>query len=311
MATADLLTGLQKRAGCPLCKTREGSVFLAFPEIQIIRCASCEFMYSSAVLSEERLTEFYTEQYGGDRHMQGQRVNAAINFRAIRRLLRSADLGRVLEVGSGYGFLLKLLQDRLGADVTGVELSKEEAEHAQEQLGVRTYMSLDAAPLRGASFDTVACFEVIEHVLDPVGFLNGLAHLVRPGGCLLVMTDNFESAVVRRLGADFPKWIPHQHVSHFSQKTLRASIANVPGMKVESELSYTPWELHARWLTRLGKDRRHPAAFDLTSELSTQMTRPYQLFGLRRSCNQLWAALTFRTDLRGALMYVAARRMPS
>lgn len=306
------LPQLKQRAACPLCESDFGRVFLPFRDIQIIRCSSCDFMYSSAVLPDEHMTEFYAEHYGGNRHMQGQRVNAAINFKAIRRLLRPEDVGNFLEVGSGYGFLLKLMSDNLGASVTGVELSKEEARYAEQQLKVRTHgTSLDAAGLPEASFDCVACFEVIEHVPDPVSFLRSLARFVRPGGCLLIMTDNFDSPAARRLGTDFPKWIPHQHVSHFSQKTLRASIGKVAGLSMENELSYTPWELHARYLARLGKPQTNAArAFDLKKELGTEMTRDYKLFELRRRCNQLWAALTFRANLGGALMYAAARKAP-
>jgi len=304
---------LQNRGACPLCHSTARRVFLAFRDIPVVRCGACDFLYSSAVLPEESLKTFYSERYGGSRHMQGQRVNAQINFSAICRLLQTDRIGHFLEVGSGYGFLLKLIRERLGATVAGVELSKEETRYAREELGVPTHcLSLGDAPLAQASFDVVACFEVIEHVPDPVSFLREMARFVRPGGALLVMTDNFECPLVRRLGADFPKWIPHQHVSHFGNATLRASLARVSGMRLEHELSYTPWELYARWLTRLCK-RETPAdqAFDLKTELASEMTRSYKLFGLRRQVNQIWADLTFRTNLNGALMYLTARRQPA
>ena len=59
------------------------------------------------------------------------------------------------------------------------------------------------------SFDLVTAFEVIEHVAYPRTFVEELEEYVKPGGQLLIMTDNFESKVVKDLGElAFPKWIP-------------------------------------------------------------------------------------------------------
>ena len=67
---------------------------------------------------------------------------------------------------------------------------------------------------------------------------------------MIIMTDNFESRAAKSLGAKFPKWIPHSHISHFSPNTLQACIESVKGLSVSRWLSYTPWELSA-FLKRL------------------------------------------------------------
>lgn len=40
--------------------------------------------------------------------------------------------------------------------------------------------------LAPASFDTVLCFEVLEHVPDPQQALHGIAHILKPGGVALI-----------------------------------------------------------------------------------------------------------------------------
>ena len=73
----------------------------------------------------------------------------------------------------------------------------------------------------------MTAFEVIEHTLNPVEFIREMTQYVKPGGRLLIMTDNFCSRRAQSLGAGFPKWIPHVHISHFSPVTLKSAIEKV------------------------------------------------------------------------------------
>ncbi len=44
--------------------------------------------------------------------------------------------------------------------------------------------------LKGRSFDTIICGELIEHLENPYAFLRELRALLKPGGCLIVTTPN-------------------------------------------------------------------------------------------------------------------------
>lgn len=291
-----------------MCGHREHSPYVVFAPISIVRCQSCSFLFADAILDEQTMSSFYAESYGGLRHRQGQQVNASVNVRAVERLLQLDRGCRVLEVGSGYGFLLQALQRRFGVVPVGVELSKEEADYSRRVNGIETYeTALERSGLPKGSFALVACFETIEHVPDPVRFIRSLSDYVEPGGALLIMTDNFASRAARRLGPRFPKWIPHQHVCHFTEDSLCRAIAAEPSLRIERHLSYTPWELAVRTLLPTA-GRASAAPFDLRQEMATEMSRGYRAFEMRRLINRWWAALTFRPDLNGALMYALARK---
>jgi 2-polyprenyl-3-methyl-5-hydroxy-6-metoxy-1,4-benzoquinol methylase len=302
---------LADRNQCALCQSYNATVYIPFPEIPVVRCSNCGFVYSSKVLAEQDLISYYENNFGSPRHMQGQIVNARINSWVVSKLVDLSNVSGILDVGTGYGFFLKAIHDSRGLNVAGVELSRQEAEYANNKLGLKVINSLlRASGLGKGSFDLVTSFEVIEHVANPVEFIRELAEYVRPGGHLLIMTDNFSSRMAKSLGAGFPKWIPHTHISHFSPSTLKSAIEAVAELEMVRLMSYTPWEILLRnaYYTVRGIKKSPAEAFDLSSTLKAEMKGTFRLFHMRKLTNKIWAqlALSDRTD--GDLMYLLSRR---
>jgi len=307
-------SSFQERPTCPSCGGRERTIHIAFPEIPVVRCTRCEFLYSGRVLNAEEIDRYYQQDFGSTRHREGQLVNARVNARLVRRLLGSEPTGTLLDVGTGYGFLLHELRRLTGLQLFGVELSQQEASYAREHLGLEVVnASLARSGLRAGSFDLVTSFEVIEHHPTPQPFLEEMAAMVKHGGHLLVMTDNFESRLARQLGPGFPKWIPHSHISHFSAATLERALGRLEGFEIVARCSYSPWEIHARVLRRrLSRRTVTPeAAFRLEEELATEMSGTYRWFHLRKLINPAWARLTVSERMDGDLIYFLLRRTRS
>ena len=236
------------REYCPLCSSRSYAVHVDFLDIPVRECSECRFIYSGLILRPDRINDYYQNNFGSLRHMQGQVVNAKANLVALSKFIDLLTVSSILDIGTGYGFLLKALQDKYHIKkIEGVEPSRQEAKYAIENLNLRVFPGLlRDAGLTKESFDVVTCFEVIEHVPKPIEFLSELALYVKPGGKMVIMTDNFGSWPCRVLGPEFPKWIPHTHVSHFTPSTLVRCIESVAGLHVKQFLSYTPPELTAR-----------------------------------------------------------------
>ena len=115
-----------------------------------------------------------------------------------RRLLEvgaaMADLkirdARILEVGCGTGWLSAKLSEF--GKVTGIDLGKETIEIAQ-----KTYPEIDfrwgdvnTLDLPANSFDVIVTSEVLSHVADQPIFVHRLSQLLKPGGFLLLTTQN-------------------------------------------------------------------------------------------------------------------------
>ncbi len=123
---------------------------------------------------------------------------------------RHFDLGgakNILDVGSGAGQIVKhvLKYADTRADVTCFDLSHEMLRRARNRLKDDrprfVVADLTSLPFEDASFDTVTCGYVLEHLPDPRHGLAELARVMVPGAQMLLLTteDNFSGAWTSRL----------------------------------------------------------------------------------------------------------------
>ena len=121
-----------------------------------------------------------------------------INPLRLEWIARHAALGgaAVLDVGCGGGILAESMA-RLGARVTGIDLSEKALRVAQMHLQIsKLEVSYERkaveelAATRPASFDVVTCMELLEHVPEPAGMVAACARLLRPGGQAFFSTIN-------------------------------------------------------------------------------------------------------------------------
>jgi 2-polyprenyl-6-hydroxyphenyl methylase/3-demethylubiquinone-9 3-methyltransferase len=102
----------------------------------------------------------------------------------------------VVDVGCGGGILAEAMA-RLGATVTGIDLSEKPLKVAQLHLlesglavDYRLTSAEDFAIQNEQRFDIVTCMELLEHVPDPASTVAACATLVRPGGRVFFSTIN-------------------------------------------------------------------------------------------------------------------------
>ena len=119
---------------------------------------------------------------------------------------------RVLDVGCGGGILADAMA-RKGANVLGIDLATKSLRVAQlhaleagtpniEYREVSVEALAEEVP---ASFDTVTCMEMLEHVPDPDSVVRACSALVAPGGWVFFSTINrsAKAFVLAILGAEY------------------------------------------------------------------------------------------------------------
>ena len=110
---------------------------------------------------------------------------------AMQPLLAPGRRPRVLEIGSGMGYLTYALH-RAGCEVVGIDHSIEAVERATATFGA-LYRVAPAESLATSGlgmFDAVISTEVIEHLKGPADFVRDAATLLSPAGMLILTTPN-------------------------------------------------------------------------------------------------------------------------
>jgi 2-polyprenyl-3-methyl-5-hydroxy-6-metoxy-1,4-benzoquinol methylase len=95
----------------------------------------------------------------------------------------------VLEVGCGRGVTGRLLQERLGCRVTGVELNPVVAQEAARHLHRVIQGDVQTLDLEGR-YDVVLALELVEHLVDSEHFLDRVRELLAPGGRAIFSIPN-------------------------------------------------------------------------------------------------------------------------
>lgn len=133
--------------------------------------------------------------------------------------------GSVLDVGSGYGFLLESLE-RAGYRATGLEHSEHAAAKSRMRTpaAVRVQSAEDRFRLADGEFDAVTMLDVIEHLHDVQGCLRECFRVLRPAGRIVVITLNSGSAARPLLGRQWSWYKDRTHVRLFSGLELAADL---------------------------------------------------------------------------------------
>lgn len=107
-----------------------------------------------------------------------------------------------LDAGCGDGRYLAALADELPRRRAGVDLAERILETARRRVDADFRQgNLEGLPFGDAEFDLVLCSQVIEHVLDADRAVAELRRVLRPGGTLVISTDNARNYVTRTINA--------------------------------------------------------------------------------------------------------------
>jgi SAM-dependent methyltransferase len=100
-------------------------------------------------------------------------------------------IGRVLDVGCGEGGVGRALRAEGAERLSGIEVMPEAAAVAEE-----AYDEVLVGPVEevlddaSGPFDTICCYDVLEHLVDPYAVLGRLRGMAAPGGRLHVSVPN-------------------------------------------------------------------------------------------------------------------------
>jgi len=252
---------------CPLCGKRThsrvmfdqtvSSVAAAAPEgrrphYRIVRCAECGIVYSNPIFPSKEVHTLYREAsalVSQPYDLEEENVTCAY----ARHLRRAAELApsreRILDIGCGEGFSLGLCLREGFREVYGVEPSAAAYDRAPPDLRRRIRNDVFCSSDYGEeTFDVISCFHVLDHVVDPLGFVKGVRRCLKRGGVFLAVTHNIGSWLAAVLGE---RWDPIStaHLTFFARDTLR-KMCEKGGIEVREVFSAANIYSLGHWVLR-------------------------------------------------------------
>jgi len=172
--------------------------------------------------------------------------------RVLERLAKEFGLaatGRMLDVGSGNGAMIRAFsQMAAGWSLAGSDLTDRYRDSIQAIPRVERLYTCPLEEIPG-TFNLITMSHVLEHVIEPRGFLALLKAKLAPGGLLLAQLPSYQHNPFELMVAD--------HASHFSADTARDLLQRA-GYEVPASVEgWVPKELSvvARVATSPNADR--------------------------------------------------------
>jgi Methylase involved in ubiquinone/menaquinone biosynthesis len=216
-------------------KTSDDS-FLAF------ECRNCGLIYLNPRPADTEFARIYPDTYHAFAFSESSfgfvyTVRRKLEARRLLGLCRDLPANaRILDVGCGDGFHLDLLREFGPASwrLEGVDVDERAAEMAADR-GLTVHVgTVQSLPLDRAAYDFALMIQTIEHVGSPPDVLASVLELLKPGGRLLIVTDNTGSLDFTLFksrhwgGYHFPR-----HFNLFNRQAL-ARLAGKCGYEVEA-----------------------------------------------------------------------------
>ena len=222
---------------CPLCASQDvethsddedkelsaldlGSSRSGVSHGKILRCRACRFGFRALRPTEEELFTLYRELDPEvyEKESRGRFKTAKRHLRIVHRYLAG---GHLLDAGCASGAFLSTAVDA-GWSVVGVEPAEILCHKAKQLLRGRGdvfCVPLQQADLAPSSFDVLTLWDVLEHVPDPLRFMQHCAKLLKPGGHLFANVPDLDSLQARVLGERWPLLLA-EHLNYFNRHSL-------------------------------------------------------------------------------------------
>lgn len=206
----------------------------------VVRCNDCGLMQLSPLPTASDDQNFYDENrqaknIGKRTDIDYLRTTEASDTKRRADFIVSRFPGTVsvLDVGTGYGFLLdKLIQ--MGIKANGVEISSARRKVAETLTTAPIFnVNLLNNPLDIGKFDVITMFHVIEHLADPIGFCKAARNYLSEGGSLVIEVPNSKDLMLRTSEAYCSFWWQRAHLAYYNAELLQRVLTEAHYPKVE------------------------------------------------------------------------------
>jgi SAM-dependent methyltransferase len=221
---------------------------------------------------------------------------------------------KVLEVGCGSGGLLAVFKEN-NCDVVGLDFDDNYLQIARDN-GIKVHNGSIEVLGNEEKFDVIILSHVLEHIVDPLPFLESLVKHLSKDGVLYIEVPSLNNVASGGYSYDLLRYWQNAHTIHFSNLSLRLLCKRV-GLRCVKSTDF----IKSCWiLTEDGRDltkQEITNCFDSTSKLLEQIERNrtsvkayahYAKRKLRRVIVLLLTVLGLRSTAEAIYLKVRKRR---
>lgn len=236
---------------CPLCTSIDCETVLYYKEyplyikpvspedsnkvplkpLEICMCDKCGFIFQNINFDPSEISKIYEVIYNSYHSpaLSGIGVSLAEDFlEFLKKTIEPSNM-HVLEIGCYDGYFLMMLRDEYSCKVVGCDPSP--GSEIAQKFNIEVIKDYFSPELFEEKFDMIVLRCVLEHISEPVAFLEMAEEVLKPEGCIAVEVPNVNYSLSNGVIGDFF----HEHMNYFTKNSLVQCFANV-GFKVR-ELS--------------------------------------------------------------------------
>ena len=219
---------------CPICEETDFHNY----KLGLLQCSGCGVVLSPASwqsqANEQLEEEWFGDAYQAEASWWVTLFEKWNNRKTLARLSLAKSSGRrLLEIGVGSGSLLNAARAE-GYEVLGCDLSDSICARVRRDYGITMHSEPLATLLDEKGFDVIVMNHLLEHVQQPIQFLENVRCLLAPGGLVHIAVPN-----IACWEAGLAGWTSYEpyHLTYFDPQTLQRAVT-ASGLVVDSINTY-------------------------------------------------------------------------
>lgn len=225
---------------CLICGSENSSVrytatdhFVSNESFAVVECMVCGFNYTHNFPSADSIGPYYkSDDYISHSDTQKGLVNKAYHTvrkimlsRKYRLIKRLTDGKKLLDIGCGTGYFPAYMKSKF-YDVSGMEMDAGARNFAKAHFNVDVFdppTMLNEKHSR--EFDIITLWHVLEHLHEPVDYINWIKDSLKDDGVLIIAIPNCNSFDAGIYGKYWAAYDVPRHLWHFTPDTFQAFIS--------------------------------------------------------------------------------------
>ncbi len=232
---------------CPGCGSKNSTFQFKKFGLDYVLCQDCYSLYLSPRPKESFLNQIYPKmksvQYW-EAHFYKETAEPRREKIYVPRAKKVVDLINqykvpdkevLIDIGSGFGIFLEELRKvsdfkKLIATEPTLSLAKVcESKGLDVIKKLGRDLSLSDISKKAS---VITCFEVLEHIVDPLKFLTVLSKILKPGGLLILTAPSVSGIDVQLLWEKSKTVYPPHHINLLSVEGVKELIGRVNGLEL-------------------------------------------------------------------------------